>query len=104
MTPLPCEQEAHEYIRSYSPYDNIQAHIYPALLLTASLLDSRVPFWESAKYVAALRAVLAKEAGLFPPPLLLTNLQAGGHNATTQASKKLSDAVMKMAFLVSNTQ
>lgn len=95
-------QDAYQYIRLYSPYDNIRPQDYPAMLLTASLHDSRVPYWESAKYVAALRSILSRGEAVFPQPLLLTNLEAGGHNASTQASTRLSDLVMKMAFLVNN--
>ena len=47
----------YDYIRSYGPYDNIDAQAYPAMLVKTSLNDSQVMYWEPAKYVARLRAM-----------------------------------------------
>jgi oligopeptidase B len=126
---LLCSQEAYRYIRSYSPYSNIQpAATYPALLLTASLHDTRVNFWEPAKYVAAMRyykqqqqqqgqqqqnmvhptdGLTADDAGSSSsssgcearPMLLLTDMHAG-HFAASAASSRLQEHAMKLAFIL----
>ena len=51
------DKAAFEYIRSYSPYDQLMPGEYPPIMVTAGLNDTRVTYWEPAKYVAKLRAV-----------------------------------------------
>lgn len=110
-------QAAFDYIRSYSPYSNIQpSATYPALLLTASLHDNRVNFWEPAKYTAAMRHFRKQQeqqegAGLSQgsstaqveerPLLLLTDMNAG-HFAASAASVRLQERAMKLAFILHN--
>src|SRR5204863_2339154 len=53
----PNDKAAYEYMRTYSPYDNLEKRAYPAMLVTTSLHDSQVMYWEPAKYVAALRGL-----------------------------------------------
>lgn len=68
----PREAEAHECIRSYSPYDRIGAKPYPTMLVSASLNDARVPYWEPVKWAAKLRDL--SSAGY---PVILRVLPAG---------------------------
>jgi oligopeptidase B len=74
----PRVKEQYEYMRSYSPYDNVEPKAYPHLLVTAGLNDSQVQYWEPAKWVAKLRAMKRGDSRL----LLKTNLEAGHHGAS----------------------
>jgi oligopeptidase B len=65
----------YDAMKAYSPYDNVGAHAYPALLVTAGLNDPRVQYWEPAKWVAKLRATAKSEAPIY----LRTELGAGHH-------------------------
>ena len=65
----------YEAMKSYSPYDNVEAKDYPAMLVTAGLNDPRVQYWEPAKWVAKLRATKTDANEL----LLKTELGAGHH-------------------------
>lgn len=85
----PNEREAYEYILQYSPYDNITAQAYPAMLVHVSLNDSQVPYWEGAKFVAKLRTTKTDDN----PVLLKTNLGAGHGGASGRY-----DAIRETAF------
>lgn len=67
------DSEAYEYILSYSPYDQLEAKVYPPMLVTAGLNDPRVTYWEPAKYVAKLRHLKTDDNLLF----LKTEMGAG---------------------------
>ena len=67
------DKAAFEFIRSYSPYDQLKPRDYPPMLVTAGLNDPRVTYWEPAKYVAKLRALKTDDNLL----LLKTNMEAG---------------------------
>ena len=69
----PNEKEAYNYMLSYSPYDNVEAREYPALLITAGYHDSQVQYWEPAKWAAKMRAMKTDTNTL----LLRTNMSAG---------------------------
>jgi oligopeptidase B len=69
----PKQKEYYDYIKSYSPYDNIKKQSYPAILVTAGLNDPRVTYWEPAKWVAKLREYKTDSNIL----LLKTNMDAG---------------------------
>jgi oligopeptidase B len=71
----PKDPEYYEYMKSYSPYDNVEAKDYPPLLVTTGINDTRVAYWEPAKWVAKLR-VTKTDAN---PLLLKTELGAGHH-------------------------
>ena len=85
----PNEKAAYDYMRSYSPYDNIERKAYPAMLVTTGLNDSQVMYWEPAKYVAKLRAHKTDTNAL----LLKTNMGAGHGGASG-----LFDAIKEGAF------
>jgi len=92
----PRRQPDYDYILSYSPYDNIAAGPYPAMLVTTGLWDSQVQYYEPSKYVARLRA-RKTDAN---PLLMDVNLSAGHHGATGRF-QKLRDAALEQAFFLS---
>jgi oligopeptidase B len=91
----PNEAEYFRYMLSYSPYDNLKAASYPAMLVKTSLHDSQVMYWEPAKYVAKLRA-LKKDSN---PLLLVTNMQAG-HGGSSGRYDYLKEIAFDYAFLL----
>ncbi len=91
----PNEAEAFAYMRSYSPYDNLQKGAYPAMLVKTSLNDSQVMYWEPAKYVAKLRTLKTNDASL----LLHTNMDAG-HGGASGRYDYLKEIAMDYAFLL----
>ncbi len=86
---------AHDYIRSYSPYDNVAAQAYPAILATAGLTDPRVTYWEPAKWVARLRALKTDDN----PVLLRTNMDAG-HGGAAGRFDRLEEVALAYAFVL----
>jgi oligopeptidase B len=91
----PNEREYYEYIRSYSPYDNVERKDYPHLLVTAGLNDPRVAYWEPAKWTARLRARKTDDNRL----LLRTNMGAG-HGGASGRYDHLREVAFKYAFLL----
>ncbi len=91
----PNEEQAFRYMLSYSPYDNLRAAAYPAMLVKTSLHDSQVMYWEPAKYVAKLRT-LKTDAN---PLLLVTNMQAG-HGGASGRYDYLKEIAFDYAFLL----
>jgi oligopeptidase B len=91
----PNEAAAFEYMLSYSPYDNLQAGKYPAMLVKTSLHDSQVMYWEPAKYVAKLRTLKTDNNLL----LLHTNMQAG-HGGASGRYDYLKEIAFDYAFLL----
>jgi oligopeptidase B len=89
----PNDREAYEYIRSYSPYDNIEAKEYPHMLVTGGLNDPRVAYWEPAKWTAKLRATKTNQSRL----LLRTNMGAG-HGGASGRFDLLREIAFKYAF------
>ena len=69
----PKNKKYYDYIKSYSPYDNIKKQTYPNLLVTSGLHDSQVQYWEPAKWVARLRLNSNKKNKIY----LYTNMDAG---------------------------
>ncbi len=87
------DQEAFNYIRSYSPYDNVTAQRYPAILAMAGLTDPRVTYWEPAKWVARLRATMTSGG----PVILHTNMGAG-HGGASGRFSRLDEVAIAYAF------
>jgi oligopeptidase B len=91
----PNKKEFHDYMLSYSPYDNIEAKDYPNILITGGLHDSQVQFWEPAKWAAKLRAMKTDDHRL----LLKTNMEAG-HGGTTGRFRRYRETAFAYAFLL----
>jgi oligopeptidase B len=89
------DKAAFEFIRSYSPYDNVSAKAYPPMLFTAGLNDPRVTYWEPAKMVAKLRAMKTDKNLL----LLKTNMGAG-HGGKSGRYEHLRESAEEMAFIL----
>jgi oligopeptidase B len=90
-----ADKAAFEFIRSYSPYDNVSAQAYPAILATAGLNDPRVTYWEPAKWVAKLRATRTGDNLL----LLKTNMGAG-HGGKSGRYTALEEAAEEYVFFL----
>ena len=91
----PNDPVYYEYMKSYSPYDNVRAQAYPPMLVTAGLNDPRVAYWEPAKWVARLRATRTDRNRL----LLKTNMGAG-HSGPSGRYDTLREAAFKYAFVL----
>jgi oligopeptidase B len=88
-------REAYEYILSYSPYDNLAAKAYPAMLVTTGLWDSQVQYFEPAKYVARLRR-LKTDAN---PLVMHVNMEAG-HGGKSGRFERLAQVAREQAFFL----
>ena len=91
----PKEKEFFDYMQSYSPYDNVRAQGYPAMLITAGLNDPRVGYWEPAKWAAKLRATKTDDNLL----LLKTNMGAG-HGGASGRYDYLKEIAFEYAFIL----
>jgi oligopeptidase B len=91
----PNDQVYYEYMKSYSPYDNIEAKDYPHLLITAGLNDARVKYWEPAKWTAKLRELKTDQNVL----LLKTNMGAG-HGGASGRYESLRELAFDYAFIL----
>ncbi len=91
----PNQREYYDYMLSYSPYDNVSAVNYPAMLVTTGLHDSQVQYWEPAKWVAKLRELKTGDNIL----LLHTNMDTG-HSGATGRFKRYKETALEYAFLL----
>ncbi|EJL04541.1 protease 2 [Pseudomonas fluorescens Q2-87] len=91
----PQEPDVYDRIRAYAPYENVSAQAYPALLVIAGYNDSRVQYWEAAKWVAKLRAT--KTDG---NPLLLKTELGAGHGGMSGRYQGLRDVALEYAFVL----
>lgn len=87
--------EFYDIIASYSPYDNVGARPYPAILALGGLTDPRVTYWEPAKWVAKLR----EETTGSEPILLKTNMDAG-HGGASGRFQRLEEIAFEYAFAI----
>jgi len=92
----PNEKAAFDYMRSYSPYDNLKKGAYPAILVTSSFNDSQVMYWEPAKYVAKLRTL--KTDG--NPLLLKMKMEPAGHGGASGRYDALKDKAFETAWML----
>jgi oligopeptidase B len=92
----PQVAEQYGYMKSYSPYDNLRAQSYPAMLVKASYNDAQVMYWEPIKYVARMRALKMDKK-----PLLLQVNMHGGHLGSSGRYQRLREAMFDFAFMLS---
>jgi oligopeptidase B len=92
----PNEKAAFDYMRSYSPYDNIGKQAYPATLVTTSYNDSQVMYWEPAKYVAKLRTLKTDSN----PLLLKIKMDPAGHGGASGRYDALRDRAFEFAWML----
>lgn len=91
----PKNKEYYDYMKSYSPYDNIEAKAYPNILVTTGYWDSQVQYWEPAKYVAKLRE-MKTDTNLL---LFLCNMEAG-HGGKSGRFEALKEVALEYAFMM----
>jgi oligopeptidase B len=91
----PHEQRSYDYMLSYSPYDNVSAQDYPAMLVTTGLWDSQVQYYEPAKWVAKLRARKTDNQALY----LHVEMQAG-HGGKAGRFQRYREIAMEYSFLL----
>ncbi|KGU84497.1 S9 family peptidase [Pseudomonas mediterranea] len=91
----PEEPDVYDRIRAYAPYENVRAQAYPALLVIAGYNDSRVQYWEAAKWVAKLRATKTDDN-----PLLLKTELGAGHGGMSGRYQGLRDVALEYAFVL----
>ena len=91
----PNQKAEYDYMKTYSPYDNVKPQNYPAMLVRVSLNDSQVPYWEGAKFAAKLRALKTDNNVL----LLKANMGAG-HGGASGRYDALHDVAFDYAFIL----
>lgn len=85
----------HDYMMSYSPYDNVATKAYPSILVTAGLNDPRVAYWEPLKWVAKLREMKTDSN-----PLYLKTDLSSGHFSASDRYKNLKETAFEYSFIV----
>ena len=91
----PEKKEFYDYIVTYSPYDNLKPHAYPAIFVGTGLWDSQVQYWEPAKYVARLRDLNTGRL----PVLFRTNMEAG-HGGKSGRFRRYQEMSEYYAFVI----
>jgi oligopeptidase B len=96
----PNEKAAYDYMKTYSPYDNLEKRAYPAMLVTSSFNDSQVMYWEPAKYVARLRTLKTDSK----PLLLKIKMEPAGHGGASGRYDRLRDQAFEYAWMLSQVK
>lgn len=91
----PNEKSAYDYMKTYSPYDNVRRQNYPSMLVKVSLNDSQVPYWEGAKLIARIRELRTNDT----PLLLKANLGAG-HGGSSGRYDYLREIAFDYAYML----
>jgi oligopeptidase B len=91
----PEEKQFYDYMKSYSPYDNVEAKAYPNLLVTTGLNDPRVAYWEPAKWVAKLRTMKTDNH-----LLLLKTEMGAGHGGPSGRYARYQETALAYAFIL----
>ena len=91
----PNEKQYYDYMLSYSPYDNVEAKDYPAMLITTGLHDSQVQYWEPAKWAAKLRALKTDNN-----PLYLKTEMDYGHGGASGRFEGFKEVALEYAFML----
>ena len=92
----PKNKESYDYMLSYSPYDQVKAQDYPALLITTGLHDSQVQYWEPAKWMARLRKMRTNKDEVL---LMYCNMETG-HGGASGRFEALRETAMEYAFFL----
>lgn len=92
------DPEVYEYMKSYSPYENVTAQPYPAILAETSLNDTRVMYTEAAKWVAKLQALSTSDA-----PILLKTEMSAGHGGVSGRYKQWEEVAFELAWILQQT-
>jgi len=95
----PKDETYYHYMKSYSPYDNVRAVHYPAMLVTTGYHDSQVQYWEPAKWVAKLRVMKTDTH----PLLMYCNMETG-HGGASGRFRRFKETAMEYAFLLDLAQ
>ena len=91
----PKKKKYYEYMKSYSPYDNVEAKNYPNILITTGLHDSQVQYWEPAKWTAKLRELKTDEN-----ILVFKTDMSSGHGGASGRFESLKEDALEYAFLM----
>ncbi|UCE41487.1 MAG: S9 family peptidase [Candidatus Aminicenantes bacterium] len=91
----PNKKDYYDYMLSYSPYDNVAAKDYPAMLITTGYHDSQVQYFEPAKWVAKLRALKTDDN-----PLIFHINMEGGHGGVSGRFRRLRETALEYAFML----
>lgn len=91
----PDDADDYAYMLSYSPYDNVTAQAYPAMLITTGLHDSQVQYWEPMKWVARLRRI-----GTGDKPILFHTRMDAGHGGASGRYRSFEDIALRHAFIL----
>ncbi len=91
----PNEKAAYDYMKKYSPYDNVRQANYPAMLVKVSLNDSQVPYWEGAKFVAKIRELKTDHN-----PLVLKTNMGAGHGGASGRYDAIHETAFDYAFML----